>query len=44
MSNVNPVHEMVDMISHQRQFELQVKLMKTAEENDQRAESLLRII
>ncbi|WP_462157617.1 flagellar basal body rod protein FlgF [Pseudoalteromonas sp. GB56] len=44
MSNVNPVHEMVDMINHQRQFELQVKLMKTAEENDQRAESLLRII
>lgn len=44
MSNVNPVHEMVDMISHQRQFELQVKLMKTAEENDQRAESLLRIM
>ncbi|MEO2266939.1 flagellar basal body rod protein FlgF [Pseudoalteromonas sp. YIC-656] len=44
MSNVNPVHEMVDMINHQRQFELQVKLMKTAEENDSRAESLLRII
>lgn len=43
-SNVNPVHEMVDMISHQRQFELQVKLMKTAEENDQRAEALLRIV
>lgn len=43
-SNVNPVHEMVDMISHQRQFELQVKLMKTAEENDQRADSLLRMV
>ncbi len=44
MSNVNPVHEMVDMIGHQRQFELQVKLMKTAEEIDERSDSLLRII
>jgi flagellar basal-body rod protein FlgF len=44
MSNVNPVHEMVDMISHQRQFELQVKLMKTAEEIDERQDQLLRIV
>ncbi|ALS32181.1 MULTISPECIES: flagellar basal body rod protein FlgF [Pseudoalteromonas] len=44
MSNVNPVHEMVDMISHQRQFELQVKLMKTAEEIDQSQDQLLRIV
>ncbi|MGO2371055.1 flagellar basal body rod protein FlgF [Pseudoalteromonas sp. KG3] len=44
MSNVNPVHEMVDMISHQRQFELQVKLMKTAEEIDERHTQLLRIV
>lgn len=43
-SNVNPVHEMVDMISHQRQFELQVKLMKTAEEVDERHEQLMRIV
>ncbi|WP_372763218.1 flagellar basal body rod protein FlgF [Pseudoalteromonas sp.] len=43
-SNVNPVHEMVDMISHQRQFELQVKLMKTAEEIDERQDQLLRIV
>ena len=43
-SNVNPVHEMVDMISHQRQFELQVKLMKTAEEIDERQEQLMRIV
>lgn len=43
-SNVNPVHEMVDMISHQRQFELQVKLMKTAEEIDQSQDQLLRIV
>ncbi|WP_440055606.1 flagellar basal body rod protein FlgF [Pseudoalteromonas sp. T1lg65] len=44
MSNVNPVHEMVDMINHQRQFEMQVKLMKTAEEIDERHTSLLRIV
>ncbi|KGJ98490.1 flagellar basal body rod protein FlgF [Pseudoalteromonas sp. ND6B] len=43
-SNVNPVHEMVDMISHQRQFELQVKLMKTAEEIDERQDQLMRIV
>jgi flagellar basal-body rod protein FlgF len=44
MSNVNPVHEMVDMINHQRQFELQVKLMKTAEEIDERQDQLMRIV
>ncbi len=44
MSNVNPVDEMVGMIHHQRQFELQVKMMKTAEENDQRHNQLLRIV
>jgi len=32
------------MISHQRQFELQVKLMKTAEEIDERQEQLMRIV
>lgn len=44
MSNVNPVHEMVDMISHQRQFELQVKLMKTAEDIDKTQDQLMRIV
>ena len=44
MSNVNPVHEMVDMISHQRQFELQVKLMKTAEDLDRSQDQLMRIV
>ncbi|QTH71021.1 flagellar basal body rod protein FlgF [Pseudoalteromonas xiamenensis] len=44
MSNVNPVHEMVDMINHQRQFEMQIKLMKSAEEIDERHTSLLRIV
>ncbi|MCF2909692.1 flagellar basal body rod protein FlgF [Pseudoalteromonas sp. DL2-H2.2] len=44
MSNVNPVHEMVDMVNLQRQFEMQIKLMKTAEEIDERHTSLLRIV
>lgn len=41
-SNVNPVSEMSDMIAIQRQFEMQLKLMKTAEENDSSASALLR--
>ncbi len=41
-SNVNPVGEMTAMISLQRQFEMQLKLMKTAEENDSASASLLR--
>jgi len=43
-SNVNPVGEMVQMISHQRQYEMQIKMMKTAEEIDQSQDSLLRIV
>nr|WP_278250738.1 flagellar basal-body rod protein FlgF [Shewanella sp. 4t3-1-2LB] len=42
-SNVSPVEEMVNMISLQRQFELQVKMMKTAEDNDKSAAALVRI-
>ncbi|WP_026958028.1 MULTISPECIES: flagellar basal-body rod protein FlgF [Aliagarivorans] len=42
-SNVNPVQEMTHMISLQRQFEMQVKMMKTADENDRAASSLLRL-
>jgi flagellar basal-body rod protein FlgF len=41
-SNVNPVYEMTQMINLQRQFEMQLKLMKTAEENDSSASALLR--
>jgi len=44
MSNVNPVEEMVAMISHQRQYELQVKMMKKAEEIDRTQDQLLRIV
>ncbi|KXI27889.1 flagellar basal body rod protein FlgF [Paraglaciecola hydrolytica] len=43
-SNVNPVEEMVNMINLQRHYEMQVKLMKQAEELDQRGNQLLRII
>ncbi|WP_299074860.1 flagellar basal body rod protein FlgF [uncultured Paraglaciecola sp.] len=43
-SNVNPVEEMVNMISLQRHYEMQVKMMKQAKEIDTRGNSLLRII
>lgn len=42
-SNVNPVEEMTQMIALQRNYEINVKMMKTAQENDQRSEQLLRI-
>jgi len=41
-SNVNPIGEMTAMISIQRQFEMQLKLMKTAEEIDSASAQLLR--
>ncbi|MBV8647240.1 flagellar basal body rod protein FlgF [Paludibacterium sp.] len=40
-SNVNVVDSMVQMISHGRMFEMNVKLMTTAEQNDQQATQLL---
>lgn len=43
-SNVNPVEEMTQMIALQRNYEINVKMMKTAQENDQRSEQLLRIV
>ncbi|MEZ8143478.1 MULTISPECIES: flagellar basal body rod protein FlgF [Enterovibrio] len=42
-SNVNAVSEMTGLIDLQRHFEMQVKLMKTAEEMDQASNSLLRM-
>ncbi|NRB25148.1 flagellar basal-body rod protein FlgF [Shewanella sp.] len=42
-SNVNAVSEMVSLIDLQRQFEMQVKMMKTAEEMDKASSSLMRI-
>jgi flagellar basal-body rod protein FlgF len=41
-SNVNVVNEMVDMIELARRFEMQVKMMKTAEDNAQAAASIVR--
>jgi len=41
-SNVSAISEMTDMIALQRQFEMQLKLMATAEEIDKSASSLLR--
>ena len=40
-SNVNVVDEMVNMISLARQFEMQMKLMQNAEQNDSKATQLL---
>ena len=42
-SNVNAISEMTGLIELQRHFEMQVKLMKTAEEMDKSSESLLRM-
>ena len=41
-SNVNVVDEMVNMIELSRRFELQVKMMKTAEESSSAASSIVR--
>ena len=43
-SNVNAVGEMTYLISLQRQFELQVKMMKSAEDMDTQQNQLLRMI
>ena len=40
-SNVNVVDQMVDMIELARRFELQVKMMQTAEENAQQGASIM---
>ncbi len=41
-SNVNAVGEMTNLIDLQRQFEMHVKMMKTAEDMDRASDSLLR--
>ncbi len=43
-SNVNTIDEMVNMMSLQRHYELQVKVMKQADELDTRGNMLLRIL
>lgn len=40
-SNVNPVESMVGLIAASRQFEMQMKMLQTAETNEQRAAKLL---
>jgi flagellar basal-body rod protein FlgF len=42
-SNVNSVESMVNLIELARQFELQVKMMSTSEENDQAATRLMQM-
>lgn len=42
-SNVNAVAEMTHMIALQRQYDMNVKMMKTADENGQRSEALMRV-
>lgn len=42
-SNVNPIEEMVEMISLQRHYEMQVKLMRKADQLSMRGNQLLRI-
>ncbi|WP_415892515.1 flagellar basal body rod protein FlgF [Neptuniibacter sp. PT8_73] len=42
-SNVNAVSELTGIISTSRQFEMQIKMMKTAEENSETAASILKI-
>lgn len=40
-SNVNSVESLVQMISHARQYDLNVRLMQTAQQGDQQAAQLL---
>ena len=42
-SNVNAMQELTEILSLARQFELEVRMMKTAETNDEAASQLLRI-
>lgn len=42
-SNVNAIGAMVKMIELQRQYEMQVKMMKTAKEDDTAATSIIRL-
>ncbi len=42
-SNVNAIDSMVGMIALSRQFEMNVKMMKSAEDNDKASAQLLRM-
>lgn len=42
-SNVNPVNELTEVLSLARQFELEVRMMRTAQTNDEAASELVRV-
>lgn len=42
-SNVNAVNEMTQILSLARQFEIEVRMMQTAQQNDEAASQLLRV-
>ena len=42
-SNVSPVQMLVEMIAHSRQFEAQIKLLQTAQENDRGWSNLMNL-
>lgn len=42
-SNVNTVDSLIQMISHQRAFDLNIKLMQTTDQNDRAATSLMAL-
>ncbi len=43
-SNVNPVNELTSILSLARQFEMQVKMMKSAEDNDAQAAQIMQLV
>ena len=42
-SNVNPIHELTEILTLARQFELEVQMLQNAQTNDEAASQLLRI-
>lgn len=42
-SNVNSIEAMVNMIELQRQFEMQIKLMHQAEQNDEQTAQMMKL-
>ncbi|MCX7207664.1 MAG: flagellar biosynthesis protein FlgF, partial [Proteobacteria bacterium] len=43
VSNVNPVDQLVQMIGSQRQYDLQIKMMQTVDQNARSASQLLTL-
>ena len=42
-SNVNPVEALVQMVNHARQFDLNIKMMQTADQNARQANSIMSL-